>query len=317
MLKHTIGELLMRVAKRLSPPELPAAPFVVPKRTAPARPNLLVPPFDTDKAAIFLDSLAGEQSMARFIDFVITHLLARDHRSIFWGDRMLTIDKSAGFLEDPAFRAAFEQIHGAHQYDRYASAFTIAWRLHTLVWAARTALALPEGDFVECGVFKGDMAWMVGEVTGLASTGRQFHLYDSFEGFDPEQTTDADFPELPGFLDYANKIYSAEGLWDGVQARFQNMPHYHLHKGYLPGTLDRDGFPERIAYLHIDLNVASVEIACLDRLFDRVVPGAPIVFDDYGWKVYRQQKDAEDAFFAARGFHILELPTGQGLAVKR
>jgi|GEM_PF-294603 len=280
-------------------------------------PPLLRPPFDADKAAIFREALATPEPMAAFIDFVISHLLPRDHKSVFWGDRMLTIDKAAGFMNEPAFKAAFERIHGAHQYDQYTSATTIAWRLHTLIWAARTALSLPDGDFVECGVFKGDMAWMVGEVTGFAKTGRQFHLYDSFEGFDPSQTTDEDFPDLPGFLTFANKIYSAEGLWEGVRDRFQPLPHYHLHKGYLPGTLDRDGFPERIAYLHIDLNVASVEIACLDRLFDHVVPGGVIIFDDYGWKVYHRQKDAEDAFFAERGYHILELPTGQGLAVKR
>ena len=80
--------------------------------------------------------------MAGFIDFVIAHLLTRDHRSIFWGDRMLTIDKAAGFLNDPVFRAAFDRIHGAHQYDQYTSTTTIAWRLHTLIWAARSALAL-------------------------------------------------------------------------------------------------------------------------------------------------------------------------------
>jgi hypothetical protein len=277
----------------------------------------LVPPFDADKAALFQRALAGVQPMGAFIDFVIAHLLPRDHRSIFWGDRMLTIDKAAGFLNEPTFRAAFEQIHGSHQYDQYTSSTTIAWRLHTLVWAARTALSLPEGDFVECGVFKGDMAWMVGEVTGLAQSGRQFHLYDSFEGFDPSQTTDDDFPDLPGFLAFANKIYSAEGLWEGVRDRFQPLAHYHLHKGYLPGTLDRDGMPDRIAYLHIDLNVAPVEIACLDRLFDRVVPGGVVIFDDYGWKVFHRQKDAEDAYFAKRNYQILELPTGQGLLVKR
>jgi hypothetical protein len=230
---------------------------------------------------------------------------------------MLTIDKSAGFLDEPCFRAAFERIRGSHQYDQYASPSTIAWRLHTLVWAARGALGLPAGDFVECGVFKGDMAWVVGEATGLEQTGRQFHLYDSFEGFDPTQTTEEDFPDLPGFLDHANAIYSTKCLWDGVRARFADLPHYHLHKGYLPGTLDRDGFPEHIAYLHIDLNVAQVEIACLERLFDRVVPGGMIVFDDYGWKVFHRQKEAEDAFFAERGYQVLELPTGQGLVVKR
>jgi O-methyltransferase len=204
-----------------------------------------------------------------------------------------------------------------HQYDQYDSPFTIAWRLHTLVWAARSALALPDGDFVECGVFHGDMSWVVATVTDFATSGRQFHLYDSFEGFDPAQTTDEDFPDLPGFLLFANEIYQAEGLWEGVHSRFADLPYFHLHRGFLPGTLQRDGFPNRIAYLHMDLNVAPVEVACLEVLFDHVVPGGVIVFDDYGWKVYRRQKDAEDAFFAAKGLQVLELPTGQGLVVKR
>lgn len=295
--------------------QLPAAPVPDPPRSSP--PDVLVPPFDADRAALFLSALAGPVPMAEFIDFVITQILPRDHRSIFWGDRMLTIDKSAGFLLDPAFRSAFEQIHGAHKYDQYNSSVTIAWRLHTLVWAARAALALPEGDFVECGVFQGDMAWMVGAVTNFATSGRQFHLYDSFQGFDPAQTTEEDFPGLPGFLDFANSIYGAEGLWEAVQARFRDLGHFQLHKGYLPGTLEHDECPDRIAYLHIDLNVAPVEIACLNHLFDRVVTGGIIVFDDYGWKVFHRQKDAEDAFFAERGYHILELPTGQGLLVKR
>lgn len=315
--------LLSPGTRRVSAPPLPdeavVAPFAEGKpQQSPSPPqNNLLPPFDAGRAELFLSALAGPEPMAEFVDFVITQLLPRDHRSIFWGDRMLTIDKSAGFLLDPAFRSAFERIRGAHKYDQYNSSVTIAWRLHSLVWAARAALALPEGDFVECGVFQGDMAWMVGEVTNFAATGRKFHLYDSFEGFDPSQTTDEDFPELPGFLDFANAIYGAEGLWEGVQARFGDLDYFHLHKGYLPGTLERDGYPERIAYLHIDLNVAPVEIACLNLLFDRVVPGGMVVFDDYGWKVFHRQKDAEDAFFAARGYHVLELPTGQGLVVKR
>lgn len=280
-------------------------------------PNLLLSPFDANRAALFLSALDGPGRMAEFVDFVIAYLLPRDHRSIFWGDRMLTIDKSAGFLLDSAFRSAFKHIHGAHKYDQYNSSVTIAWRLHTLVWAARAALALPDGDFVECGVFRGDMAWFVGEVTNFATTGRQFHLYDSFQGFDPSQTTEEDFPGLPGFLDFANAIYGAEGLWESVQARFRDLGHFHLHKGYLPGTLERDGYPDRIAYLHIDLNVAPAEIACLNHLFGRVVPGGIIVFDDYGWKAFQRQKDAEDTFFGERGYHILELPTGQGLVVKR
>jgi O-methyltransferase len=55
----------------------------------------------------------------------------------------------------------------------------------------------------------------------------------------------------------------------------------------------------------------------LERLFDRVLTGGVVVFDDYGWKMFHKQKEAEDAFMRSRGYGILELPTGQGLVVKR
>jgi hypothetical protein len=42
-----------------------------------------------------------------------------------------------------------------------------------------------------------------------------------------------------------------------------------------------------------------------------------IVFDDYGWTGYREQKDAADAFMRQYSLYVLELPTGQGLVVKR
>jgi hypothetical protein len=41
------------------------------------------------------------------------------------------------------------------------------------------------------------------------------------------------------------------------------------------------------------------------------------VFDDYGWTGYQAQKHAADTFMRQRGLAVLELPTGQGLVVKR
>ncbi|WYX25005.1 hypothetical protein WJ969_03245 [Achromobacter xylosoxidans] len=46
--------------------------------------------------------------------------------------------------------------------------------------------------------------------------------------------------------------------------------------------------------MHLDLNNAEAEIGALDMLFDRMVPGAVLILDDYGWLYYRAQKDAED-----------------------
>ena len=71
-----------------------------------------------------------------------------------------------------------------------------------------------------------------------------------------------------------------------------------------------------ISFLHIDMNNADAEVGALERLFDKVVTGAVIVFDDYGWLAYREQKLGEDAFLAGHDMQILELPTGQGIAIK-
>ena len=52
-------------------------------------------------------------------------------------------------------------------------------------------------------------------------------------------------------------------------------------------------------------------------MFERISPGGMVVFDDYGWAGYRDQKLAVDEFMRDRGHAVLELPTGQGLVVKR
>lgn len=236
------------------------------------------------------------------------------HSSVFWGDRMLTLDKAAGFFDEEGFKRSYEAIRGSHVYDSYNSPHTIAWRLHTLVWAARSAIA-HEGDLVECGVFKGDMSWVIATMLGDQIADRTFYLYDSFEGFSPALSSAGDFPSDPDFLAMANEVYRDPAIYEAVVKKFAGMPHVKIIRGFVPDTF-KIGIPERIAFLHIDLNSPAAEIAALEHLFDRVVSGGYIVFDDYGWKPFKKQRDAENRFMADRGHFILELPTGQGLVIK-
>jgi predicted O-methyltransferase YrrM len=73
--------------------------------------------------------------------------------------------------------------------------------------------------------------------------------------------------------------------------------------------------PEKISFMHIDLNNAPAEIGALQLLFDRLAPGGVIIFDDYCWATTRAQHVAEKAWFERRGLHILPMPTGQGVFV--
>jgi O-methyltransferase len=319
---YRLKRLMKRLARACWPQKSPAVPETG-REVIAALDNF----FDRERSydgrnelfAALTSRFAGHnpvQSQVRaMFNAVLENIVVPMHHSFFWGDRMLTLDKAAGFLEDDDFRRSYDAIRGSHIYDAYDPPHTIAWRLHTLVWAARSAIAHP-GDLVECGVFKGDMSWVVASVLGDKIADRSFYLYDSFGGFSPKLSSAADFPDNPGFLKMANDIYSDPTIYDTVVKKFANMPHVKIIRGFVPDTF-KIALPERIAFLHVDLNSPAAEIAALEHLFDRVVSGGYIVFDDYGWKQFKKQRDAENRFMADRGHYIFELPTGQGLVIKQ
>ena len=266
-----------------------------------------------DKLLQDIDAL-DEAAFASFTDRMIAGPLARRHHAVFWGDRMLTLDKTAGFREDAAAADAFAAIRGSIRYDQYDGVETISWRLHTLLWAARRALRL-DGDLVECGVFKGDMSWVLARALNFAAIPKTFYLYDTFAGFPPTQLTAADSPEDRHVRESADRIYKADSNHAAVIERFMAFPNVRIVQGVVPDSF-KVAMPDRIAFLHLDMNSAVAEEAALHALFDRITPGGAVVLDDYGWRQFRRQKDAADAFFAPRGLDVLELPTGQGLVIK-
>src|SRR5207245_902280 len=92
-------------------------------------------------------------------------------------------------------------------------------------------------------------------------------------------------------------------------------PYVKVIKGVVPDIL-REIAPDKISFLHIDMNSPAPEVGALELLFERVSPGGVVILDDYGWFLHTKQKDADDRFMSDHGHEILELPTGQGLLIK-
>ena len=213
---------------------------------------------------------------------------------IFAGDNLFAFGRNLSFLDDPAFMRSFEK-HVENDAER-----SIIWRTHTLCWAAHRTLSLA-GDLIEAGSYRGTSARIVCDYIDLGTTPKHFYLYDLFEPVAAE-----DLVVLP---EHGDKLF------ERVTRRFADLPNVHVIQGSVPQVLHGTA-PDKIAFLHLDMNNVAAEIGALERLFERVTPGGTIILDDYGWLGYRAQKEAEDAFFAARGYRVLELPTGQGLVVK-
>ncbi len=213
----------------------------------------------------------------------------------FMADNLITYQHTRGFLTEPRFVAAV--IASRPEPAERA----IAWRTHTLCWAAESAAALP-GDYVECGTYQGYSAEVLMRFTeGLP--GRRLWLYDLF---DPS-----------GGLGEGHRMPAhAPDLAAQVRARFLQWDNVTVTQGKVPDVL-AEAAPDQIAFLHIDMNNAEAERGAMEVLFDRVSPGGIIVLDDYGWSAYRDQMASADQFMQSRGLSVLELPTGQGLVVKR
>lgn len=250
---------------------------------------------------MFYGNFTGDRSK-QFRDAIA--LMGTIFGRVHAADNLITFSRSTGFVEDAAFHAAMEE-HALTDQEK-----SLGWRVHTLLWAAQQALHV-EGDFVECGVWKGFSFGVVTHYLNWASISKSLYLYDTFSGI----------PEAYNSENRSNAVYQQQNAEDpdaifkAAVARFEGMENVHLVRGTVPESFAQ-ACPKKIALLHLDMNSAASEIAALEVLWDRVVPGGLIVFDDYGWAAYSAQKQAEDAFMAERGHTILELPTGQGLLVK-
>ena len=104
-------------------------------------------------------------------------------------------------------------------------------------------------------------------------------------------------------------------LYKDVKKLFKYDKNLIITKGNLPDTL-KISSPQKIAFFHLDLNDLESEISTLELLFDRMVPGAILVLDDFGWLGYKNQCDQEKQWFEKKGYKVLEMPTGQGIVIK-
>jgi hypothetical protein len=213
-----------------------------------------------------------------------------------FADNFFTWARNNSVLEDAVFVKAWQD-NVETDADK-----AIIWRRYILACAAYHCVQL-DGDFVECGAYTGVGVKTVVDFLGGVTFPKDFWIYDLFEH--EEWMLHHSMPE------------HGPNLEARVRDKFRSYPQVKIFRGYIPEVFEGQS-PQRIAYLHIDLNEAPAEIAALDALFDRVVPGGIVILDDYEWAgAYRGQKLAEDPWFEARQYRVFPLPTGQGIVIKR
>ena len=246
-------------------------------------PKLRAP--EADRVRSFVFPLFWGADDAELVKQRVGEAIDRVQPGVHFADNFFTWARNNSMLDDEEFVKAWES-NAESDADR-----AIVWRRYVLACAAYHCVQL-EGDFVECGAYTGVGVKTVVDYLGGTTFPKTFWLYDAFE-------------HEEWMLHHAGPEHGPE-LEGRVRAKFGAYPQVRIYKGLIPEVLEGQS-PETIAYLHIDLNEAPGEVAALDVLFERVVPGGIVILDDYEWSMYRAQKLAEDPWFESRQYRVFPL----------
>ena len=226
------------------------------------------------------------------------------HGMLTYNTDGLATSNNCDFIHEPQFAKAYRAAAATNPWPN----FTLQWRIHVVCWFANQVKNL-EGDFVECGVNTGAYASAIIDYLNFNSLGKTFYLLDTFQGLVPGQITEKE--KQSGIENY---LSAYTDVYEQVTKTFAPF-NVKIIKGMVPDTLSQVP-SEKIAYLSIDMNVTLPEIEAMQFFWDKLVPGAVLIHDDYGFPQHIEQKKAVDAFAQSKGVKILCLPTGQGIIIK-
>jgi hypothetical protein len=229
-------------------------------------------------------------------------------------DYLTVWHKDPSFLREARFTRAYQAgMNSGHHILRPQGSdedIHIEWRVAVCCWAAWHATHLA-GDFVECGTNTGMYSLAICRYLDFNELGRSFYLFDTFRGIPIEQILQEEL-DLGRAAD--SQLLFSE-CYEIAKRNFAPFPRVQLIRGRVPESLGSVAI-DQVCYLSIDMNIAIPERAALEHFWPKLVSGAPVILDDYGWSGHFPQKRTADEFAASRQVKILTLPTGQGLLLK-
>ena len=166
-------------------------------------------------------------------------------------------------------------------YDKYAAFTMIPRSDYLLNLQLAETVSAAEGAVVECGVWRGGMIAGIAEVLGGE---REYVLCDSFQGLPKAQPVDGRAALIwqsdahgPNYYDNCT---AAEEVARATMA-LSPARRMQVVAGWFEQTLPAVRVEGGIALLRLDADWYESTLACLEALYDRVVPGGVIIVDDY------------------------------------
>jgi hypothetical protein len=213
-------------------------------------------------------------------------------------------DAQVHFDRHPEVRALFERFIA---HNRANNGGDMA-RLWSLALNLKQVLAEGvEGDFAELGVWRGNTAAVLAHYA--QAHGRRVLLFDTFEGFDPQDLDGIDARREREFTD--TSVALVEQVLGPARAVCELVP------GRFPGSVTPAHAARRFAAVSLDCDLHEPMRAGLEFFYPRLAPGGLLMLHDYGSGFWPGATRAIDDFCAATGERLVLLPDKSGSAFIR
>ena len=189
----------------------------------------------------------------------------------------------------------------------------LRWRHYIVYWSSIYALnntRSTQNNLAECGVCDGMSAFYALSAAKTMDKTVKAYLYDAW-GRDERRLLSRVREAYCWRLFYLNMEFTKNNL------SLFGTNEIIFNKGYVPDVFQAAENPDRIVWLHIDLNSSLPTLGALDYFWDKLEDGGVILFDDYAWPGWQDTQKAVEEWSTERNGTLFHLPTGQALFIKR
>ncbi len=176
----------------------------------------------------------------------------------------------APWLGDEPFMKIYGQIKGNTLVDIYR-----CYELWQLIQKAQSLNA--QAAVLEVGVWRGGTAGIMAQQLSNLKSKAVLYLADTFSGVAKAGANDS-------FYTGGEHGDTSQQIVEDVLKNKSQYPHYKILKGIFPeDTAHEINADEQFALCHIDVDVYTSAKDILEWVWNRLIPGGVVVFDDYGF----------------------------------